>query len=233
MCKTPTVDLWFLLLYWVVSPLQLKTHKILSGSTMQRDKEASINIYMVLLALLALSTTVQGRFLFSVSHIGCKEESCEGRKEGRKEGSNQASQLCVPNPCRVFLLSVAFLSFYPTSSKLAPPPPLQKILPRRKLTHPACPFCRRPCKVTYIHRYMFLPQVLSNWGCWKKSSTQGCWDEESLAFIACRCWELWLITPCRTCAREEAWWRIGARCKAWLAAASRMLATAWWHWKHN
>jgi hypothetical protein len=108
MCKTPTVDLWFLLLYCVVSPLQLRTHKILSGSTMQRDEEEdSINIYMVLLALLALSITVQGRFLFSVSHIGYKEESCEGRKEG----SNRASQLCVPNPCRVFLLSVAFLSF--------------------------------------------------------------------------------------------------------------------------
>jgi hypothetical protein len=91
-----------------VSPLQLKTHKILSGSTMQRDKEDSINIYMVLLALLALSTTVQGRFLFSVSHIGCKKKAV---KEGRKEGSNQASQLCVPNPCRVFLLSVDFLSF--------------------------------------------------------------------------------------------------------------------------
>jgi hypothetical protein len=72
---------------------------------MQRDEEEdSINIYMV---LLALSITVQGRFLFSVSHIGCKEERCEGRKEGSK----QASQLCVPNPCRVFLLSVAFLSF--------------------------------------------------------------------------------------------------------------------------
>jgi hypothetical protein len=58
---------------------------------MQRDEEEdSINIYMVLLALLALSTTLQGRFLFSVSHIGCKEESCEGRTEGRKEGSKPA-----------------------------------------------------------------------------------------------------------------------------------------------
>jgi hypothetical protein len=75
---------------------------------MQRDKEDSINIYMVLLALLALSTTVQGRFLFSVSHIGCKKKAV---KEGRKEGSNQASQLCVPNPCRVFFV-VCGLSFF-------------------------------------------------------------------------------------------------------------------------
>jgi hypothetical protein len=55
---------------------------------MQRDEEEdSINIYMV---LLALSITVQGRFLFSVSHIGCKEESCEVRKEGRKQPSKPA-----------------------------------------------------------------------------------------------------------------------------------------------
>ncbi len=154
------------------------------------------------------------------------------RKEGRKEATEQASCVFQIHVGFFCCLWPFFLSS-PHHQNWLLLLHCRKSLPRRKLTHPACPFCRRPCKVTYIHRYMFLPQVLSNWGCWKKSSTQACWDEESLAFSACRCWELWLITPCRTCAREEAWWRIGARCKAWLAAASRMLATAWWHWKHN